>query len=138
MNLIDEQYTKMPFYGVNRMTAYLIRHGYHVNAKRVRRLMRVMGLEAIYPKRRLSVNSSDHLKYPYLLKGLDITYPDQVWCADITYIRMARGFLYLVAIMDWHSRYVLSWRLSNTLEGISGQFTKYLNIFILTTGSSLP
>ncbi len=116
MNLIDEQYTRMPFYGVNRMTAYLVRQGYNVNAKRVRRLMRIMGLEAIYPRRRLSVSSQEHLKYPYLLKGLEIDHPDQVLSFDITYIRMAKGFLYLVAIMDWYSRYVLSWKLSNTLD----------------------
>jgi putative transposase len=117
MNLIDEQYTKMPFYGVEKMTAWLIREGYQVNVKRIRRLMRKMGLEAIYPKRRLSIPSVEGKKYPYLLKDLPIEYPDQVWVADITYIRMVQGFLYLVAIMDWYSRYVLSWRLSNTLDG---------------------
>lgn len=116
MNLIDEQYTRMPFYGVNRMTAYLIRQGYQVNVKRVRRLMRIMGLEAIYPKRSLSIPSKDYGKYPYLLKDIIIGHPNQVWCADITYIRMAKGFLYLIAIMDWYSRYVLSWKLSNTLD----------------------
>ena len=116
MNLIDERYTKMPFYGVNKMTAWLEREGYDVNVKRVRRLMRKMGLEAIYPKRRLSISSLEHKKYPYLLRGVSIEHCDQVWCADITYIRMVRGFLYLIAIMDWYSRYVLSWRLSNTLD----------------------
>jgi putative transposase len=116
MNLIDEQYTKMPFYGIDKMTAWLRKTGYPVNPKRIRRLMRKMGLEAIYPKKNLSIPSEDHKKYPYLLRGLVIAKPDQVWCADITYIRMAQGFLYLIAIMDWYSRYVLSWRLSNTLD----------------------
>lgn len=116
MNLIDEQYTKTPFYGVNRMSAWLRRQGFEVNPKRIRRLMRKMGLEAIYPARRLSVSSAEHKKYPYLLRGLVIERPNQVWCADITYIRMLQGFLYLVAIMDWYSRYVLAWRLSNTLD----------------------
>lgn len=116
MNLIDEQYTKTPFYGVDKMTAWLIRQGYTVNPKRIRRLMRKMGLEAIYPKPRLSVSTSENKKYPYLLRGLEIERPDQVWCADITYIRMRQGFLYLMAIMDWYSRYVLAWRLSNTLD----------------------
>ena len=116
MNLIDERYTKMPFYGVNKMTAWLEREGYDVNVKRIRRLMRKMGLEAIYPKRRLSISSLEHKKYPYLLRGVSIEHCDQVWCADITYIRMVRGFLYIIAIMDWYSRYVLSWRLSNTLD----------------------
>jgi putative transposase len=117
MNLIDEHYTKMPFYGVDKMTEWLKREGYAVNIKRVRRLMRKMGLEAIYPKQNLSLSSAAHKKYPYLLRDLAIERPDQAWCADITYIRMAQGFLYLVAIMDWYSRYVLSWRLSNTLDG---------------------
>lgn len=116
MNLIDEQYTKTPFYGVDKMTAWLIRQGFRVNPKRVRRLMRKMGLEAIYPKRHLSVSSAEHKKYPYLLRDLIIQRPDQVWSTDITYIRMQQGFLYLVAIMDWYSRYVLAWELSNTLD----------------------
>ena len=116
MNLIDEQYTKMPYYGAEKMTAWLKRQGYKANPKRIRRLMRKMGLEAIYPKRNLSIPSAEHKKYPYLLRDLAIECPEQVWCADITYIRMAQGFLYLVAIMDWYSRYVLSWRLSNTLD----------------------
>jgi len=116
MNLIDEQYTKMPFYGVEKMTAWLKREGYPVNVKRIRRLMRRMGLEAIYPKPNLSISLAEYKKYSYLLRDLAIEHPDQVWCADITYIRMAQGFLYLIAIMDWYSRYVLSWRLSNTLD----------------------
>lgn len=116
MNLIDEQYTRMPFYGVAKMTASLIRQGFEVNAKRVRRLMRLMGLEAIYPKRNLSLSSAEHKNYPYLLRDVLVERPDQVWSTDITYIKMAQGFLYLVAIMDWYSRYVLAWRLSNTLD----------------------
>lgn len=116
MNLIDEQYTRMPFYGVAKMTASLIRQGFEVNAKRVRRLMRLMGLEAIYPKRNLSLSSAEHKKYPYLLRDVLVERPDQVWSTDITYIKMVQGFLYLVAIMDWYSRYVLAWRLSNTLD----------------------
>ena len=116
MNLIDEQYTKMPFYGVAKMTAWLHRQGHTVNQKRVRRLMRLMGLEAICPKPNLSKASPEHKKYPYLLKNMVIDHPDQVWASDITYIRMQQGFIYLVAIMDWYSRYVLSWELSITLD----------------------
>jgi putative transposase len=98
------------------MTERLKRDGYDVNVKRIRRLMRQMGLEAIYPKRRLSVSGEGHKIFPYLLRDVVIERPDQVWSTDITYIRMAQGFLYLVAILDWHSRYVLAWELSNTLE----------------------
>jgi putative transposase len=118
MNLIDKQYVETPFYGVDKMTEYLCREGHHVNHKRVRRLMRQMGLEAIYPhrKRGLSISDRQHKIYPYLLKGVAITRPDQVWSADITYIRMERGRLYLVAVMDWFSRYVLGWEVSTTLE----------------------
>lgn len=116
MNLIDEQYTKMPFYGVEKMTEWLRRQGFPVNPKRIRRLMRLMGLEAIYPKKWLSIPAEGHKKYPYLLRDLAIERPDQVWCADVTYIRMLNGFLYLVAVMDWYSRYVLAWELSNTLD----------------------
>jgi putative transposase len=116
MNLIDEQYIRTPFYGVPKMTAWLRRQGHQINPKRIRRLMRLMGIEAIYPKPRLSISSKEHLKYPYLLRGLTIDHPNQVWCTDITYIRMLHGFVYLVAIMDWFSRYILSWRLSTTLE----------------------
>ena len=116
MKLIDEQYTKAPFYRTRRMTEWLRRQGYKVNRKRVQRLMRLMGIEAIYPKKRISTSSEEDRRYPYLLRGLVIKRPEQVWSADITYIRMSRGFLYLVAIMDWYSRYVLSWELSNTLE----------------------
>ena len=116
MNLIDEQFTRLPFYGVERMTAWLNRQGHSVNVKRIRRLMRRMGLEAIYPKPRLSLSSQEHKRYPYLLSELIIDRPNQVWSADITYIRMLYGFIYLVAIMDWFSRYILAWETSTTLE----------------------
>ncbi len=118
MKLIDEQYIETPFYGIDKMTAWLRREGYQVNHKRVRRLMRQMGLEAVYPRRKrgLSVPDKEHKIYPYLLKDVQIIRPDQVWSADITYIRMYRGWLYLVAVMDWFSRYVLSWEVSVTLE----------------------
>ena len=115
MRLIDEQYTRTPFYGIERMRAWLRSAGHQVNPKRVRRLMRRMGLEAIYPKPRLSASGRAHKIYPYLLKGLRIDYPDQVWSADITYIRMRRGFIYLVAILDWNSRYVICWEVSTSL-----------------------
>ena len=118
MKLIDEQYIETPFYGIDKMTEWLRRQGYQVNHKRVRRLMRRMGLEAVYPRRKrgLSMPDKEHKVYPYLLKDVQITRPDQVWSADITYIRMYCGWLYLVAVMDWFSRYVLSWELSVTLE----------------------
>lgn len=116
MRLIDEEFTKRPFYGVPRMTARLRMMGHGVNPKRVRRLMRVMGLEAIYPRPRLSANGPDHKVYPYLLKGVTIDRPDQAWATDITYVRLTHGFVYLVAILDWYSRYVLSWELSTTLD----------------------
>jgi len=117
MRLIDEAYTRWPFYGVPRMTAWLIREGYPVNSKRVRRLMRLMGLEAIYAKPRLSAPGEAHKRYPYLLKDVVVDHPDQVWSADITYLRLHGGFVYLVAVMDWFSRAVLSWELSDNLEG---------------------
>jgi putative transposase len=116
MRLIDEQYTRTPFYGVPKMTEWLRQQGYKVNPKRVRRLMRLMGLEAVYPKPWLSKPTKGNKKYPYLLKGLIINRPDHVWSADITYIRLVQGFIYLVAIMDWFSRYVLSWEVSTTLD----------------------
>jgi putative transposase len=116
MNLIDEQFTRTPFYGVDKMTAWLRRNDHKVNPKRVRRLMRLMGLEAIYPKPKLSLGNQSHKKYPYLLRQLVIDHPDQVWCADITYIRMLYGFIYLVAVMDWYSRFVLAWEISTTLD----------------------
>ena len=113
---MDELYTKWPFYGSRRMVAALRQDGLNVNRKRVRRLMRVMGLEAIYQKPNTSKGHPDHKIYPYLLRGLAIDHPNQVWCADITYTPMAKGFVYLVAVMDWFSRRVLSWRLSITME----------------------
>jgi putative transposase len=118
MRLIDKQYTRTPFYGWPRMTAHLRRQGYEINHKRVQRLMRKMGLQAIYPKPRTSIAAKGHKVYPYLLRNLAITRPNQVWSADITYIPMLRGFMYLVAVMDWYSRYVVSWQLSNTLDGL--------------------
>lgn len=117
MRLLDEKYTMQPYFGVLRMTAWLREdEGQAVNPKRVRRLMRLMRLEAIYPKPNLSRKHPDHRIYPYLLRGLPITRRNQVWSTDITYIRVNGGFLYLVAVMDWYSRYVLSWELSNTLD----------------------
>jgi len=117
MRLLDEQYTRRPQYGVERMTAWLKRKGIVIGHNRVRRLMRLMGLEAIYPKPRLSrPGGREHRKYPYLLGGLTIERANHVWATDITYIRLWQGFVYLVAIMDWHSRYVLSWSLSTTLD----------------------
>lgn len=116
MGLIDRQYLATPFYGSRRMAAWLYRQGHAVNRKRVQRLMRRMGLEAIYQRPRTSQPAADHRIYPYLLRELTIDRVNQVWAADITYIPMRRGFLYLVAIMEWLSRYVLAWRLSNTLD----------------------
>jgi len=116
MRRIDELYLASPFYGSRRMTAVLRREGWPVNRKRIRRLMRVMALVAIYQKPNTSRKHPDHKVYPYLLRGLIIDRPNQVWCADITYIPMAKGFVYLVAVMDWFSRRVLAWRVSITLE----------------------
>ena len=116
MALMDRQYLKTPFYGTRRMRAWLLGEGHQVNRKRVRRLMRLMGLEAIYRRPNTSKPTPGHRVYPYLLKGVEVNRVNQVWATDITYIPMARGFLYLVAIMDWHSRYVLAWKLSNTME----------------------
>jgi putative transposase len=116
MRRMDELYLASPFYGSRRMVAVLRREGVVISRKRVRRLMRMMGLEAIYQKPDTSQGHPDHKVYPYLLRGLIIDRPNQVWCADITYIPMARGFVYLVAVMDWFSRRVLSWRLSITME----------------------
>ena len=116
MRLLDEQYTKTPFYGVPRLTEWLCSQGHTVNRKRVARLMRKMGLAAIYPKPKTSGMGKPSKTYPYLLKGLSITRPNQVWATDITYIRLSSGYVYLVAVMDWFSRYVLSWELSNSLD----------------------
>lgn len=119
MALIDRQYTAHPYFGSRRMTIWLGQQGEEVNRKRVQRLMRVMGLEAIYPKPRLSAADSAHKVYPYLLRGVRVERRDQVWSSDITYIPMASGFMYLTAVIDWSSRYVLAWGLSNTLDGSS-------------------
>ena len=117
MRLIDEQYLKTPFYGSRSMAKHLRRLlKRRINRKRIQRLMRIMGLEAIYPKPKTSRPHPNHKIYPYLLRGKTIDRPNQVWAADITYIPMSRGFMYLVAVMDWHSRKVLSWRISNTLD----------------------
>jgi putative transposase len=116
MRLIDEQYTRRPFYGSRRMTVWLRERGHEVNRKRVARLMELMGIEAIYPKPKLSQPGEGHKIYPYLLEGVEVKRVNQVWSTDITYIRMAEGFLYLVAVMDWFSRFVLSWALSLTME----------------------
>ncbi len=116
MGLLDRQYIDTPFYGVLRMHQYILSLGYNVNIKRIRRLLRLMGIFTIYPKKGLSMPDKEHKIYPYLLKGVEIVRPNQVWSTDITYIQMAKGFLYLVAIMDWYSRYVISWRLSNTMD----------------------
>ena len=117
MRLLDEQYTATPFYGVRRMSAWLRSQGHAVNHKRVARLMQQMGIAAIYAKPKLSQASAGHTIYPYLLRGVKIARVNHVWSSDITYIRLHQGFVYLVAVMDWFSRYVLSWALSVTLDG---------------------
>ena len=116
MRVIDEQYMKTPFYGYRKMTVLLRRQNYLVNEKRVARLMRLMGLQAVFPGRKTTIPAQGHKIYPYLLRGLTITRPNQVWSTDITYIPIANGFMYLTAVIDWYSRYVLSWTLSNTLD----------------------
>jgi putative transposase len=116
LDRLDAQYTRTPFYGTRRMTAWLRSAGYPVNRKRVRRLLQLLGLEAIYPKPQTSTPAPGHRLYPYLLRGLPITHADQVWSSDITYIRLRQGWMYLVAILDWYSRYVVAWELSNTLD----------------------
>lgn len=116
MRLMDEQYMRTPYYGSRKMSMWLRGLGHDVNRKRVQRLMRLMGIEAIYPKPRTTLRSAEHKVYPYLLRDVEIRYPEQVWCTDITYVPLRRGFMYLVAIMDWYSRHILSWRLSNSLE----------------------
>jgi putative transposase len=116
MRTIDEQYLKTPFYGSRRMTAFLERRGEVVNRKRVQRLMAVMGLEGLAPRRRTTVATTGAPAYPYLLRDRVLTRPDEVWSSDITYVPMRRGFMYLTAVIDWYSRYVLSWRLSNTMD----------------------
>lgn len=116
LRLIDEEFTRHPFLGMRRMKVYLAGLGYQVNRKRIRKLYQLLGIEAVYPKPRTSLGHPDHQIYPYLLRDLVVDRPNQVWCSDITYLRMKQGFLYLVAIMDWSSRYVLSWVLSPRLE----------------------
>lgn len=116
MDLLDAQYTTTPFYGSRRMTVYLQNLGFRVNRKRVQRLMRTLGLAGMAPGPHTSRPHPEHKIYPYLLRGLTIDRPGQVWSTDITYIRLRHGFVYLVAIMDWYSRKVLSWRISNTME----------------------
>ena len=116
MRLIDELYMESPFFGSRQMKTTLVRAGYQVNRKRIQRLMRIMGLEGVFPGRKTTIPAKDHKVYPYLLRGLTIDRPDQVWCSDITYVPLRHGFLYLVAVMDWFSRHVLAWRLSNTLD----------------------
>ena len=117
MEKIDKKYTDHPFYGRPKMTEQLKKEGYQINGKRVGRLMQKMGIMAIYPKPNTSIRNKADRVYPYLLRGRDITRSNEVWCADITYIRTGKGFMYLVAIMDWSSRYVIAWELSNTLDG---------------------
>lgn len=116
MRRIDELYTDNPSWGSRQMRNRMRLEGHKVNRKRIQRLMRLMGVEALYPKKNLSRPHSGHKVYPYLLRGIDIKHPNQVWCADITYIRLRHGFVYLVAVMDWYSRKVLSWELSNTMD----------------------
>ena len=116
MRLIDEEYTRHPFYGSHKIKTWLQKQGWHVNRKRVQRLMRIMGIQSTAPGPKTSVPRKEHKIYPYLLKGMTINRPDMVWCADITYIRLAGGFVYLTAIMDWYSRYVLSWEVSVTMD----------------------
>lgn len=122
MRRIDEQYLTTPFYGSRRMTDHFVRAGYSINRKRMQRRAptagwsRIMGLEGLFPGRKTTIPAPEHKVYPYLLRGLTIDRPDQVWCSDITYVPLRRGFLYLVAVMDWYSRHVLAWRLSNTRE----------------------
>lgn len=118
MRLIDEQYLRTPFFGSRKMVVQLAKHGYVVNRKRVQRLMRLMGIEAIYPRPRTTQRNAEHRVFPYPLRDVAIVRPNQVWSTDITYVPLAYGFMYLTAVIDWYSRYVLSWRLSNSLEGI--------------------
>ena len=117
MRLLDKEYTAHPFFGSRRLLVWLTNQGEVVNRKRVQRLLRVMGLQAIYPKPKLSAAGLGHRRYPYLLRDVKIERPNQVWSTDITYVPLTSGFMYLAAIIDWFSRYVIAWRLSNTLDG---------------------
>jgi len=117
MKTIDKEYTKCPFYGYRKMTRLLQeKHGYGVNHKRISRLMQTMGLQAVCPRPKTSIPNHEHKKYPYLLRNVEIKRPNQVWSTDITYVPMPGGFMYLTAVMDWYSRFVIAWQLSNTLE----------------------
>lgn len=116
LRLLDEQYLKTPFYGSRKMTAYLRKKGYCINRKRVIKLMHKLGLQTIYQKKRTSVSNPEHRVYPYLIRDLEINRANQVWCTDITYLPIGKGYYYLVAIMDWYSRRILSWRISNTMD----------------------
>jgi putative transposase len=116
MRYIVEEFLRHPFYGIRKMTVYLNRKGIVVNLKRIQRFIRLMGLESVAPKPNTSRQNKGHKIYPYLLKKISITEPDQAWCSDITYIRLAHGFVYLTAVMDWASRYVLSWEISVTMD----------------------
>ena len=144
MALIDRQYLARPYYGSRRMAAWLATQGYLVNRKRVQRLMHLMGLVAIYQRPNTSKAAAEHKIYPYLLGGLSIERVNQVWCSDVTYIPMAKGFLYLVVVMDWVSRAVLAWRLSNTLdadfcvEALEEALSRYGRPEIFNTDQSLP
>jgi len=117
MRLLDKQYLKTPYYGSRKMAIALAAHGQAVNRKRVQRLMRIMGIEGLAPRRSTSRPAPGHRVFPYLLRNVEVTHADHVWSTDITYIPLSSGFVYLTAIMDWYSRYVLTWRLSNRLEG---------------------
>jgi putative transposase len=117
MRLVDEEYTKTPFFGSRRIAVQLCKQGHSVNRKRIIRLMRHLGLVAIYPRKSASQPNPQNPVYPYLLRGVRIVRPDQVWSTDITYIRLTHGFVYLVAVLDWYSRFVLCWELSTSLEG---------------------
>jgi putative transposase len=144
MALIDRQYLVRPYYGSRRMAAWLATQGHRVNRKRVQRLMRLLGLAAIYQRPNTSKPAAAHKIYPYLLGGLAIGRVNQVWCSDVTYIPMAKGFLYLVVIMDWVSRAVLAWRLSNTLaadfcvDALEDALSRYGRPEIFNTDQSLP
>jgi putative transposase len=144
MALIDRQYLARPYYGWRRMAAWLATQGPPINRKRVQRLMRLIGLVAVYQRPNTSKPAAAHKVYPYLLGGLSIDRVNQVWCSDITYIPMAKGFVYLVAIMDWHSRAVLAWRLSNTLgadfcvEALEEALARFGRPEIFHTDQSLP
>ena len=139
MKLIDEEYLRHPFYGSRRMATWLKHLLYEVNRKRIRRLMQKMCIEAFHPKKRTTATDKGHQKHPYLLRNLVIDRVNQVWGSDITYIPVGNGYLYLVAIMDWYSRYVLAWKLSNSLESdfcVESELPTIINTLIPTLGST--